>query len=93
MVGQFQQFLAADAGQAEDFDGGEGPERVVFLVGQVAPPAAGDVFGPDHVPDRLRRDPAAQHAVGARDDRSGFGVPGGLEASRGLDTALVGGVD
>ena len=41
VVGQLQQLLAADAGQAQDFDRGEGPERFVFFVGQVAPPAGG----------------------------------------------------
>ena len=47
VVGQLEQFLAADAGQPQDFDGGEGPERLLFLVGQVAPLAGGGVLGPD----------------------------------------------
>ena len=37
--------------------------------------------------------PATQHAVGTRDQLSGFGAPGGLQSLRCLDTALVGGVD
>ncbi len=47
VVAEFEQFLAADAGQPQDFDRGERPERLVVLVGQVAPFAGGRVFGPD----------------------------------------------
>ena len=51
VVAEFEQFLAADAGQPQDFDGGERPERFLVLVGQVAPFAGDEVLGPDVSPD------------------------------------------
>jgi hypothetical protein len=47
VVGQLEQLLTADAGQAQGFDRGEGPECLVFFVGQVAPPAGDGVLRPD----------------------------------------------
>ncbi|MFE7975608.1 hypothetical protein [Streptomyces shenzhenensis] len=47
VVGEFKQFLDADAGMAEHFDDGPGPERDVFLVGEVAPLARGQVTDED----------------------------------------------
>ena len=41
VMAEFEQLLAADAGQPKDFDRGERPERFLVLVGQVAP-LAGD---------------------------------------------------
>ena len=47
VVGQFGQFLDPDAGHAQDLHGGPGPERAVFLAGQVAALAGAGVLGPD----------------------------------------------
>ena len=46
VVGQLGEFLDADAGVAQDLDGGPGPERVVLLAGQVPALAGGGVLGP-----------------------------------------------
>ena len=48
VVGQLGEFLDADAGVAQRFHCGPGPERAVLLTGQVAAfAAAGGVLGPD----------------------------------------------
>ena len=67
VVGQLEQFLAADAGQPQHLDRGERPERLVVLVGQVAALARGDVLGPDVAADGLGCDGAPQRAVGVGD--------------------------
>jgi hypothetical protein len=46
VVRQLGEFLDADAGVAQDLDDGPGPERVVFLAGQVPPLPAGGLLGP-----------------------------------------------
>jgi hypothetical protein len=47
VVGEFGQFLDPDASGAQDLDGGERPERVLFLFSQIAALAGGWVLGPD----------------------------------------------
>jgi hypothetical protein len=55
VVRQFEQFLAADAGQTQHLNGGERTE--LFLVaGQVASSAGDDVLGPDEPSDGVGGD-------------------------------------
>lgn len=42
MVADLQQFFDPAAGETKDFDGGPGPERVIFFVAQVAALAGTD---------------------------------------------------
>src|SRR6476660_326946 len=53
VVAEFKQFLAADAGHPQYFNRRERPERLVVLVGQVAPFAGGRIVGPDVAADRF----------------------------------------
>ena len=45
VVGELGEFLDPDAGVPEDLDDGPGPERVVFLAGQVPPAASAGFLG------------------------------------------------
>ena len=49
VMADLQQFLDPAAGEAKDFHGGPGPERVVVFVAEVAALAGGRVVGPDLV--------------------------------------------
>ena len=91
VVGELQELLAADAGQPEDFDRGEGPECFFFLIGQVAALAGGGVLGP-HVPavGRGCHGPA-ERSAGALDDLPGRCRHGGLQPGGRCGLALGGG--
>jgi hypothetical protein len=65
-VSQLQELLVADAGQAQNFDGGERPERFLSLEGQVSPPPSAGFLG-------QTRWPAALVVTARRSDPS---VPG-----------------
>src|SRR6266498_1116858 len=67
VVGQFEEFLDADPGGAQDFHDSEGPKGVVLLVCEVAALARGWIVGPDPV------------AMGVRSDRADQGVAVGGE--------------
>jgi hypothetical protein len=54
VVADLQDFLNADAGQAQYFHGGPGPERQVLFHGQVAPFPCGRVVHPDLPAGRAR---------------------------------------
>jgi hypothetical protein len=62
VVGEFGQFLDADAGCSQDLHGGPGPEREVFFHAQVASVASVRVIDPDLV-------------GGTGEDRAGQGLP------------------
>ena len=64
MVAELDQFLGADPGGAQYFDGRPCPERAVFAAGQVAVFPGGQVFGPDA-------------GGGAAGGGAGQGLPGG----------------
>jgi hypothetical protein len=90
-MGELQELLAADAGESQDLDRGERPERFLFLVGQVAPLAGGGVLGPDASSVGLGGRGPAERPVGALDDLAGRCRDGGLEPSGGRVPALGGG--
>jgi len=91
VVAEFKQFLAADAGQSQNFDRGECPERLVVLVGQVAPFAGGRVFGPDMSADGFGDERFSQLGVGAGDQRARRRLVSGLHELLCGAAALVGG--
>ncbi|MFH8446881.1 hypothetical protein ACH4D3_37425 [Streptomyces sp. NPDC018026] len=93
VVCEFQEFLVANAGQTQDLDHGERPERFLFFIGQVSPAPAGDLLGPDEVACGFRRDGSAQSPAGAGNQSSGLGVSRRLEQAGGVAAPAVGGAD
>ena len=92
VMGQFGQFLDADAGEAKDLHGGPGPERPAFFAGEVAAPAVGGVLGPDV--GRVARVVTARRRVrpSAVNTSRGGGLRGGRRsrlAVRPLSTAAT----
>ena len=79
MVGKLCQFLDADAGQAQHFHHGPGPERAVFFEGEVPAFAGGRVFGPDPAGRGGLHHGPAQRLPAGGEQRAGGGVPGGLQ--------------
>jgi hypothetical protein len=79
------------AGQPQDLDHGEDPERFFFLIRQVAALASGGVLCPHVPPVGLGRDSPAQRPAGALDDLAGRCRHGGLELAGGRGPALAGG--
>jgi hypothetical protein len=68
VMADLEQFFDSAAGEAEDFDGGPRPERVVFFMTEVAALAGCRVVGP--------------HLFGGLGDRTGQGVARGGECRR-----------
>ncbi|MEK8146662.1 hypothetical protein NKH18_51510 [Streptomyces sp. M10(2022)] len=60
VVREFQEFLVANVGQAQDLDRCERPEGFLFFIGQVPSAPAGGLFGPREVACCLRGDGSAQ---------------------------------
>jgi hypothetical protein len=75
-VGDLGQFLGAAAGQAQDFDRGPRPERVVFFEAEVASLAGARVVCPDP-----RGGSLGEGTLG--EDGAGQGLPGGGEGFAG----------
>ena len=89
MVGQFGEFLDADAGVPQRFHGSPGPKRAVFLAAQVAAlPAAAGMLGPDPGGFGAGRT-AAQFAVCCGERLPGSSVVGGLQAGGGVEAGAV----
>ncbi len=77
MVGDLGQFLGAAAGQAQDFDRGPGPERVVFFEAEVASLAGARVVCPD------------PRGRGPDEDGPGQGLPAGTPLASAGTPCLV----
>ena len=77
VVAELDQFLGADPGGAQYFDGRPCPERAVFFGAQVAVIAGGQVFGPD-AGGGAAGGGAGQGLPGGGDDVAGPGAAGGL---------------
>jgi hypothetical protein len=90
VVGEFCQLLDADAGVAQDFYGGPGPERAVFLAGQVAAAAGAGVLGPGAGGGLLGAG-AAELLPGGGEQLAGPGGAGGLQPGGGVGAGAVGG--
>ncbi|MEV2226876.1 hypothetical protein AB0E01_44655 [Nocardia vinacea] len=91
MVRQFEQFFAPNAGQTQNLDGGERPERLLFLIRQVAAFSCHNVFGPDKSADRLGGNGFAQCAVGAVDDSTWLREFRSGQQAGGGQTTIMGG--
>ena len=76
VVAELGQFLDADAGGAQHLDDRPGPERVVFLAGQVAAFPGGRVLGPDPG-RRVRGRPGAGQRMPGGGERRRRAWPGG----------------
>ena len=90
MVGQFGQLLDADAGHAENFDGGPGPERLMLLQRQVPALAGGGIFCPDPgggTAAAVNRPP--QRLASCGEQRARGGGPGQVQQLCGLPAGLV----
>ena len=89
VVADFQQFLDPAAGEAQDFHGRPGPERVVVFVAEVAALARGWVAGPD-LPGGPGGGPGQRLARGG-ECLAGRGLAGGLQERGGVLAPLVDG--
>ena len=92
VVAELHEFLGADAGGAQDLDGGPGPEGAVFLGAEVAPFPGGRVAGPDADGGGLG-DGTDQGRTGSGDDAAGPGIAGGLQQCPGVGVLPGGGAD
>ena len=92
VMAELHQFLSADAGRAQDLDGRPGPERAVFLGGEVAPFPGGRVAGPDVGRGGLG-DGTDQGCARSGDDVAGRGVARGLQQRQGVGVLAGGGAD
>ena len=87
VMGELCELFNPDAGMAENFRGRPGPERVVFLAGEVAP-GAGGVVGPD--PLGLGGQDGAAHGLpGCGELLAGSGVARGGQQGGGSGAGLV----
>jgi len=90
VVRQLGEFLDADAGVAQDLDDGPGPERVVFLAGQVPPFPGGGLLGPG-AGGRVGQEGPAELLAAGGERLAGRGCAGGGQPGGGVLAVAVGG--
>ena len=87
---KFGEFLDPDAGHAQNFHGGPGPERLMLFQRQVPALAGGGIFGPDPGAGlSAAQHRQAQRLAGDGEQFAWAGVPGRVKTPGGLAAGLV----
>ena len=93
VVADLQELLDADAGQAQYFHGGPGPERQVLLHGQIASFPGDRIIRPDLPAGRARGHGPGQGLPRGREGLARVRLAGGLQQFLGVLAPLVDGPD